>query len=263
MKQADRLKNQPPRKNTPILLALLLVFAACGGQDEAVEWGYRGEGAPENWASLSEDYATCRHGRQQSPIDITAAMAPPAIEDRGSLSFSYSLNAQAVHNDGNSVTVDYPEGNTLIVGDRTFQLKSAHLHAPSEHLIGGASFAAELHLVHAHDDGTVAVVGQLFELGEPSPAVQSIIGGAPEVGSAQVGDLLINAGDYTPNEYGYYRYERSKTTPPCHEQVLWYVLGQSSTISAGQVDSLLDLTGGPNNRPVQPIGDRMVIRIAG
>ena len=59
------------------------------------------------------------------------------------------------------------------------KLKSAHLHSPSEHLVDGESFAAELHMVHADSDGRLAVVGILFTLGEPSPVAQSILDAAP------------------------------------------------------------------------------------
>ena len=34
---------------------------------------------------------------------------------------------------------------------------------------------------------------------------------------------------------------------------------EPKTISAEQVDGLLALSGGPNNRPVQPRGDRRIL----
>ena len=49
----------------------------------AVEWGYDGPGAPENWASLSDEYAPCAGGKQQSPVDITGYQTG----DAGQLSF--------------------------------------------------------------------------------------------------------------------------------------------------------------------------------
>ena len=39
------------------------------------------------------------------------------------LSFSYSVDAAAVRNDGKLVHVDYAAGNTLSVGRRTYELK--------------------------------------------------------------------------------------------------------------------------------------------
>ena len=222
--------------------------------ETAVEWGYDGPGAPEHWASLSEEYATCADGQRQSPIDIAGyggGDAPP-------ISFVYSGDVTAVHNDGRFVQVDFGSGNTLSAGQRTYALKSAHFHSPSEHLVDGASFAAELHLVHADADGNLAVVGMLFRLGEPSPVAQEILDAAPAAGDTVVEGFSISAAGYVPSEPGYYRYDGSKTTPPCDEPVDWYVMRQPQTISQEQADGLLVLSGGPNNRPVQPIGDRVI-----
>ena len=226
--------------------------------DNAVKWGYDGPRGPQNWASLAEEYSACGDGKQQSPIDITGYK----VGDAGAISFSYGTDATAVRNEGKAVHVDYAPGSTLSVGRRTFELKSAHLHSPSEHLIDGVSFAAELHLVHADADGQLAVVGLLFRLGEPSPTVQAILDAAPALGeTVGAGDALNSCG-YKPGELGYYRYDGSLTTPPCSEPVAWHVLREPKTISAQQVDDLLALSGGPNNRPVQPRGDRVIVASA-
>ena len=250
------LKNKPGSRVVWLtrLLAALLTGAACSSYGEAVKWGYDGPGAPQYWASLSEEYAICADGKQQSPIDITGyerGVASP-------ISFSHSVDATAVRNDGRFVHVDYAAGNTLSVGRRTYELKSAHFHSPSEHLIDGESFAAELHLVHTDADGNLAVVGLLFRLGAPSPVVQAILDAVPTAGDTVVDSFTLNARGYVPDELGYYRYDGSKTTPPCNEPVDWYVMRQSKTISPEQVDGLQVLSGGPNNRPVQPTGDRVI-----
>jgi carbonic anhydrase len=219
-----------------------------------VTWGYDGPGAPEHWASLSGEYATCADGRQQSPIDIISY----DLGDAASMSFSYDSNAKAVRNDGRFVHVDYGPGNTLSIGQRIYRLKSAHFHSPSEHRIDGANFAAELHLVHADSKGNLAVVGLLFEAGPPSPVVEEILDTTPTAGGTVVDGFTLNADGYLPGELGYYRYDGSKTTPPCDEPVDWYVMRQTMSISPEQVDGLQALSGGPNNRPVQPIGNRLI-----
>ena len=236
------------------LMVALLTGAACDRDDQAVEWDYHGSGAPEHWAQLSEEYATCADGRQQSPVDIAGYEMGAAAP----ISFSYGGDAESVRNDGRFVYVDYPAGNTLSVGQRTFTLKSAHFHSPSEHLIDGASFAAEMHLVHADADGNLAVVGLLFRSGTSSPVAQEVLDAAPAAGDTVVEGFTLNAKGYGLDELGYYRYDGSKTTPPCHEPVDWYVMREPKSISPEQVDKLLALSGGPNNRPVQPIGDRVV-----
>ena len=240
-------------------LAAALLFG-CGGDDDDIAaappaaWGYSGPRGPEHWASLSEAYTTCA-GEEQSPVDITGYEEG----DAGPLSFSYASDASAVRNDRKFVYVDYETGSTLRAGQRTFGLKSAHLHAPSEHRIEGAELAAELHLVHADAEGDLAVVGLLFEPGEPSAVVQAILDAAPPAGESVSEGIALNADALVPGEPGYYRYDGSKTTPPCHEGVSWFVMREPRTISQQQVDGLLALSGGANNRPVQPIGSRAIL----
>ena len=223
-------------------------------QPAAAAWGYEGPGGPEHWASLAEAYAGCA-GEQQSPVDITAYEQG----DGGPLSFSYGGGASAARYDGMFVHADFEDGSTLRAGQRTFGLKSAHLHAPSEHRIEGVEFAAELHVVHADAGGDLAVVGLLFEHGEPSPAVQAILDAAPPAGETVSEGIPLNAGAYVPGNAAYYQYAGSKTTPPCDEGVSWFVMREPRTISREQVDGLLALSGGPSNRPVQPIGGRAIL----
>ena len=232
-----------------------IMAAGCGRGEQAVEWGYAGPGAPENWAALSQEYATCADGEQQSPIDISGYTA--AETDRP-ISFSYVSNAKTVRNDGKFVHVDYAPGNILTAGQQAFTLKSAHFHSPSEHRIDGPSFAAELHLVHADADGNLAVAGLLFAPGGPSQVVQEALDAAPRVGETSSDGFAPNASGYTPGELGYYRYDGSKTTPSCDEPVDWYVMREPRPISAEQINGLLALSGGPNNRPIQPTGNRVI-----
>ena len=43
------------------------------GHAGSAAWSYSGSTGPENWGSLSPDYAACSDGRMQSPIDIVDA----------------------------------------------------------------------------------------------------------------------------------------------------------------------------------------------
>ena len=233
------------------IISLMTILSACGGE-APVEWGYQGPGAPDHWASLSPDFAACASGKQQSPIDITGYQAGGP----GPISFSYTTAEATLRNDGRQVHVDYAPGNTAMLGGRVFELKSAHFHSPSEHMVDGESFAAELHMVHADSNGRLAVIGLLFTLGEPSPVAQSILDASPPPDGT--GNAHIPLAGSLPTELSYYRYDGSKTTPPCDEPVDWHVLRQPMTISQEQVEGLLSLSGGPNNRPVQPTGDRVI-----
>ena len=70
-----------------------------------------------------------------------------------------------------------------------------------------------------------------------------------------------DAADYVPNTLGYFGYDGSLTTPPCTEGVRWIVMQSVGTVSPGQVNRMQELTGGPNNRPVQDIEGRTIIAV--
>ena len=157
----------------------------------------------------------------------------------------------------------FDDDNKLQVGEVSYHLKSAHLHAPGEHAIDGISPAAELHLVHADDRGALAVVGVTFALSSQNRMAQTLLEAAPELGEEVTEGLNIEADMLAPTPGPYFYYEGSKTTPPCDEPVDWYILREPLPISESQVDVLLELHGGPNNRPIQPRQGRAIRLVDG
>ena len=109
--------------------------------------------------------------------------------------------------------------------------------------------------------GDLAVVGLLFEPGEPSPLVQTILDAAPPSGESASEGIALNARRPASRVRTRLttRYDGSKTTPPCDEGVSWFVMREPRTISQEQVAALQALSGGPSNRPVQPIGSRAIL----
>ena len=59
------------------VLGLAAVALAEGGH-----WAYKGHGSPSEWGSLSPEFATCKFGKLQSPVDIRGAKTAdlPAIK---------------------------------------------------------------------------------------------------------------------------------------------------------------------------------------
>ena len=92
-------------------------------------------------------------------------------------------------------------------------LVEAHTRNPSEHTIDGQSFALEMHLVHKRESGEIAVVGILYRLGEPDPAIQAIIDAAPQQGETIKPTSPMKPSDFLPATRGYYAYTGSLTTP--------------------------------------------------
>ena len=185
------------------------------------------------------DHAT----KRQSPVHI-AGYAGGGTPD---LSIAYTGQAGSLTNTGEFVKVLYEDAGGIMLDGQTYLLAEAHTHNPGEHAIDGESFALEMHLVHKRESGQIAVVGILFRLGEPNPAIQAIIDAAPRQGDSVQPTSPIKASDYLPASQGYYAYTGSLTTPPYAEGVRW------------QVTQLAALTGrGTNNRPIQPLNDREI-----
>lgn len=225
--------------------------------DGGVPWSYGGAGAPQRWADLSPDYAQCAAGLNQSPIDLTGYTTDPAAPP---LAFAYSGNAQAVRHNGRIADVLYAPGNRIAIGERTYELKAMHLHAPAEHQVDRELFAAEMHLVHRNAAGDFAVVGQLFRLGgEPDPVVQALLDAYPEPGQGRESGFDLDAAAFMPTDLGYYRYSGSLTTPPCTEPVDWIVLREVRAIAQEQVNRIAVLHHGFNHRPIQPRNGRAIV----
>ena len=85
---------------------------------------------------------------------------------------------------------------------------------------------------------------------------------APPDGEMAEG-VAIDPGGYVPGSRAHFRYDGSLTTPPCSEGIAWHVLRETRTASREQVDRLRAIGGGPTNRPVQPLGGRVITLEAG
>lgn len=231
-----------------------------GGNDaEAPErsgrlWSYAGSNGPSRWAALSEEFASCGTGREQSPIDLGSSRGRRV----GQLDFSYSRSNLSVENDGYSIRVHNIGNSVMQIDRKRYQLRQYHFHTPAEHTIDGRRAGAELHLVHTDPTGKV-FVAVLIELGAHNPAFDPILRQLPvQSGERKLyADVFVDPSSFLPLDRGYYYYTGSLTTPPCTEGVSWYVLQQPITMSAEQFAQLTSIVGG-NSRPAQPLNGRRV-----
>jgi carbonic anhydrase len=263
------------------LLCPLLV--GCGGGSggsegtaEGPAWnhdpGDTGEG-PAGWGEIDESFEQCRTGKSQSPVAIAESV--PA--DLPELEFNYPSTPFVVESTGHVIEVTMPEASnlTLTIGNAVYRLLNFHFHAPSEHTIDGASYPAELHLVHESEQGELAVVGILVEPSAlPSPLIDEVVESAPvDVGEeVRVADALSPLDlllDHDPPGAvidRYYTYPGSLTTPGCTEGVRWIVLQDIHVINPGTLELLHSLIASfpgydgyeDNNRPPQPLNGRKI-----
>ena len=241
-----------------MLLLVMVVTAACTTANEPAKdeheaaWAYEGENSPEHWGDLKIEFATCGTGNEQSPIDLTAASSV----DLENITFAYQDSEVTILHNGHTIQVNYDEGSHIEIDGQQFELLQFHFHSPSEHVVDGASFSAEMHLVHADAEGNLAVVGVLIAEGEENTAFAPVWDNLPDHATDPTATgVRILATDLLPAEPLVYRYNGSLTTPPCSEGVLWSVMANPIEMSAEQIDMFTNILEG-NNRPLQPLNPR-------
>ncbi|PKI49344.1 hypothetical protein CRG98_030272 [Punica granatum] len=92
-----------------------------------------------------------------------------------------------------------------------------------------------MHLLHQTNDGSIAVAAVLYNYGEPDPILQKIDKVLVQLGQessglgkeSHIALGLFNPKDIISSTSKYYRYIGSTTTPPCIENVIWSILGES------------------------------------
>ena len=231
---------------------------------ESPHWTYEGAAGPQAWGTLGTDFAKCASGRSQSPIDIgkTSSAELPALRSAfrpAKLTIAHTEHVADAINNGHTIEVDYPAGDTLTVGDTSYTLVQYHFHAPSEHTVAGKHAPMEMHLVHKSEAGGLAVVGVLIEEGAANAAFDPIWSNLPKAAGARshLEHVEVDVDQLLPKTRTTWRYDGSLTTPPCSEDVKWLVMTTPVHLSAAQIAAFTAIVE-PNNRPVQPLNDRVV-----
>ena len=126
-----------------------------------------------------------------------------------------------------------------------------------------------VHLVHQHYDGSLAVVAVLLttkmkkywwasDNPKGNPLIQTLWNNIPIVKEqTDTPGIVINASQLLPQDRGYFTYMGSLTTPPCSEDVRWFVLKTPVLVSEEQVQNFGRIYP-MNARPLQPKGDRVI-----
>jgi carbonic anhydrase len=221
-------------------------------------WGYD---APEKWGDLAPDWATCKTGQKQTPIDL--ASKSELGKDLKPLAFTYAPVPLQIFNNGHTVQVKNTAAASVMAGGQKWDLVQFHFHAPSEHTVDGKAFDAELHLVHKNAAGELAVVGVLLNKGKESKALAPFFDNAPKDVSSEpkaIDKASVDLKGALPGKTAYYTYSGSLTIPPCTEGITWFIFTQPMTISDAQIGKLKDTMGPNSARPIQPLNGRTVQR---
>ncbi|MDF1880083.1 carbonic anhydrase family protein [Sulfurimonas sp. MAG313] len=239
------------------VLALLLAGCGAGTEPKAhaedavaheKHWDYSGNG-PTHWEEFSK---TCGKGIHQSPVNIIPGKTM-------SMDHSYTLEMHdditgivKVIDNGHSIKVTPEHGGSISLHGEKFNLLQFHFHGKSEHTIDGKRYDMVAHMVHQNPKTKqLAVVAVFFEEGKANAVLEKII---DNVG----GSVKIDPKDFVPLKTAhYYHYIGSLTTPPCSENVQWYLLKSPQTASKTQIAHFRKFYV-DNERPVQELHDRHI-----
>lgn len=236
------------------LLSSLILSSISLAAGNKAHWGYEGHEGPTHWGDLSHNYATCKTGKSQSPININTTTATKLAN----IKFSYQTTPIDVVNNGHTIQVNYAKGSMLSVGGKDYKLLQFHFHSPSEHEVNGKPYDMVAHLVHQAADGQLGVIGVLMKAGKENSVIASIWKHMPkESGNHNKVDATLNAAELLPSNHSYYNYSGSLTTPPCSEGVNWMVMQTPIEVSAEQVAAFTGIFA-KSVRPVQPRNDRLI-----
>jgi len=248
-------------------------MGVCGSTDKKVnktkpvvnnDWNYKNT----NWALTILD---CKEniGHHQSPIDIDLEKVKTAPESMKKEEFlqikpAYQLkNESTIFNNGKNLQITDNWG-TFTNKWGVYDMLQIHCHTLSEHTINGQFYDFELHIVHLlPGKKDLAVIGVFFKLGEESDFLNQLgFSDLPMIKGEKrnIKNIDLNGFIQPLLSGGYWSYNGSLTTPPCSENVRWFVLKDHVTMSQAQLDMFKKCIPEPhiNNRPTQTVADRTV-----
>ena len=242
----------------PFLILITLAVFSCKNKKENEHWTYGGETGPEHWIEIEKE-SDC-DGKRQSPINIIDVNV---IDDTLLLPvdvhYSSSVKIHEILNNGHSIQYNFEKGDFIVLEGNEYKLMQIHFHEPSEHTINGIRYPLEMHSVHISEDDKIAVLAIMAMEGESSEPFTFLEKYLPvNSGETKLIDTNFDLNQNLPEDKRYYTYAGSLTTPPCTQNVTWFVYRTPISISVDQVKKLQKLMPLNNYRDEQPINGRIV-----
>lgn len=225
------------------------------------DYDENGGRGPSEWGNLKPEWAICKKGKRQSPVDLTNVTVE-LVTDSEEVYAEYQPSFTTLLNRGHDVALQWKgDAGSIEINGIQYQLQQVHWHAPSEHTVRGKRYELERHAVHVNvDTNEIAVIGVLYKIGRNDPFLFKLGRYLKTMAETSVKETfpgIIDPNDTTVNDESFYRYTGSLTTPPCTEGVTWTLQKKIRTVSRRQVDLLLDVVDGNENaRPLQPVNKR-------
>lgn len=250
-----------------VILNVLLVACSNGTSNKSEVstkqsvWSYDEVTGPEYWGDLAPMYSACIEGSEQSPINLQSARVTHDQQYEGHQIRYEPTTFILLHNEHTIQANAITESSSIVIEGEPYQLAQFHFHTPSEHQINSQDFDMELHFVHQNKDEELAVIGLMIKEGKENEILAPLWEALPNEESDEevAKKYLIDVSALLPMNQTSFHYDGSLTTPPCTEEVRWVVLEQPIELSHQQVLAFKQLFSN-NNRPVQPLNERKIIK---
>lgn len=229
----------------------LMFIASCKDN----HWSYEGETGPEHWAEI--DSNDC-DGKFQSPVDIVNAQ--PSDLEPLHIYYSDETKIQDVTNNGHSIQFNFDLGDYIVLNGEKYELKQFHFHEPAEHTVKGVRYPLSIHLVHLNKYGKYAVLEVMAEESATNSESFDFLEGYLPLYVEETKDIgeSFNINTVLPEKKQYYTYTGSLTTPPCTEDVQWFIFKAPVGVSLKMTKMLHDIMPLNNYRNTQPINGRVI-----
>jgi carbonic anhydrase len=240
-------------KKTGLALFLLASSSFVLAAGDA-HWGYEGKTGPDNWGNLNQEFATCKLGQQQAPIDIPTKSLSKAT---AAIKPAYKASPGDIINNGHTIQLVLSDAGGANLSGVDYKYLQTHFHSPGEEKVDGKSYPFNAHIVHQSADGKLAVIGVFFKEGAENPVLKDVFAQMPDKEGKVALKAAINPSGLLPKSLAYYSYSGSLTTPPCSEGVTFYILKTPMEMSKAQLEQFKKLYP-MNARPTFPLNGRKI-----
>lgn len=220
------------------------------------DWDYGDLHGPQQWGVMRPEWAACREGKRQSPIELQSGL----VVQLEPVEFDYLPTLFRVIDTGRLLRIQTGAGLGARIRGERYELIYVEVHRPGQERVDGVVHDLSVDLHHRSADGRMAVVSIQFRAGTaPNSVLTTLLSALPLERGAQYGpDFSIDLRPLLPSDPAHFMYSGSLTSPPCTEGVLRVVMKQPMEVSWEQLGVISRLHP-PSARPLQDGFDRRVL----
>ncbi|WP_040499069.1 carbonic anhydrase family protein [Helicobacter suis] len=222
----------------------------------ATHWSYEKHTGAKQWDKLHKDYAICKTGKSQSPINIQHYYNASGQEN---IIFTYhDLKPSTIAYSHNTLIAQFNHPtNSIVYRDHEYYLINLHFHLPMEFAIRGKHQPLSMHLVHQDSEGRLLVIGIGFKIGQENPFFTPLFNAYNHKTPPQT--LALKT--LLPTTIHYYHFNGSLTTPPCTEGVSWFIIEETISFSPKQFETIKKIMyHKTNQRPIQKDYNSVIVK---